>query len=262
MLTEDALIRRRCTDDDWCVWEDRARADSVIAATRSFRTRLTKSMDGLSRFCGGERGYIGVSWGKDSCAVVKLALLTDVDWPLVYVRLDPVENPDCVLVRDAWLNRYPQLANRYHEVSVRCAIKPSTGRYDTNAAYAAGFRECARMFGERRVSGVRAEESGSRSLAMAVHGAGDVDSKTARPIGWWKSGDVFALLRDEALHPAYPCSMAGSWERGRVRVNNLWGLYGEGHGRAEWERRYYREELAQIERIANGLAKKKINNRH
>lgn len=248
MRDRDDLLRLRCTDRDWAVWCDRARADDAWAATQAHERRVASARQAISEFCAGERGYIGVSWGKDSCALLLLTLQEGIDWPVVHVWLDPVGNPDCALVRDAWLDRYPNIADRYHEIRVQCAPKPSTRRYDTNRGYAEGFGEAARRFGERYLSGVRAEESGARKLSMLRNGRGCSRSRTARPIGWWQSEDVFALLRYSHLHPAYPCTMGGIIDRHRVRVNNLWGLYGEGHGRAEWERAYYGDALREIER--------------
>jgi len=244
----EALLRSRCTDADWLVWQDRAQADPIWAQTRAHAQRVQAASLALQRFCDGERGYIGVSWGKDSCAVLLMALRLGIDWPLVHVDLDPVRNPDCAVTRDAWLALYPELRNRYHEITIRCVPKPSTGRYDTNRAYAEGFAECAQRFGRRRVSGVRAEESGARERTVQRNGLGNRDSNTARPLGRWGSEDVFAFLADHPLAPAYPCSLGGIYERGRVRLNNLWGLYGEGHGRREWERRYYPDDIRRIER--------------
>jgi len=49
-------------------------------------------------------------------------------------------------------------------------------------------------------------------------------------------------------HPAYACSMGGALDRAQLRVAALGGDRGSGHGREEWERRYYGRELAEIER--------------
>ena len=96
-------------------------------------------------------------------------------------------------------------------------------------------------------SGVRAEEAAIRKMTMRRLGQGDEDDKSARPIGWWRSEDVYAHMLDYPLHSAYPCAMNGAYERGRVRVNNLWGLYAEEFGRREHEARYYRDAIRRIE---------------
>lgn len=248
-MLRDDLLRSRCTGLDWEMWRSWARADSVWAATRAHQKRVDAAARALEAFCAsGPRGYIGVSWGKDSTAVMLLAHQLGIDWPLVYVAIEPVKHPDNDRTRDAWFARYPELAAHYHEVVVRCVPKPSTGRYDTNLAYKQGFAECARRFGSRYVSGVRADESGVRKMITRRLGLGDEGANTARPIGFWRGEDVFAFLRDEPLSPAYPCTMAGLFERRRVRVNNLWGLYGEEFGRREHEETYYRSDLRRIEK--------------
>jgi hypothetical protein len=247
MTTRDELLRQRCSESDWEQWQSRARLDEVWAQTKAHKRRVEASMRALEVFVSGGPGYIGISWGKDSCAVLMLAMRLGIDWPLVHVAIEPVANPDCAVTRDAWLSKYPSLASRYHEIVVRCQTKASTQRYDTNAAYEDGFATAVRLFGVRRVSGVRAEEAGIRKLTIRRNGLGDEDSVSARPIGYWKSEDVFAFVQDEFLSPAYPCTFSGGYERGRVRMNNLWGLYGEGFGRREWERRYYGDTIRDIE---------------
>lgn len=247
MSDRDELLRQRCTRRDWEVWQARARSDAVWSRTHAHRLRVDQSLEMCASFIAGPRGYIGVSWGKDSCALLLLTMAAGCDWPLVYVRIDPVANPDCALVRDAWFAMYPQLAERYTEIAIRCQPKLSTGRYDTNAAYESGFDLARRRFGERYLSGVRADEASIRRLTIRRNGLGDDESRTGRPLGYWQSEDVFAYLSHAPMHPAYPCTLSGAYERGRVRVNNLWGLYGEGHGRAEWESKYYGRELRAIE---------------
>lgn len=246
-MTREEMLRSRCTDADWAVWHTRAKVDAVWARTNAHRRRVDAARRALTETLSGERGYVGVSWGKDSCSVLRLCIEAGCDWPIVHVRIEPVANPDCATVRDAWLSFYPHLRPRYHEVIVRCQTKPSTGRYDTNLAYETGFRAAARRFGDRYVSGVRSEESGARKLTMMRNGLGSCESRTSRPIGRWTSEDVFAFVQDLPIAPAYPCSMSGAYDRGRVRLNNLWGLYGEGHGRASWEATYYRADIRRIQ---------------
>lgn len=247
VLTRDELLRLRCSEHDWAIWQSRARTDEVWRQTATHRRRVDQAREAFAAFVSGDRGYIGVSWGKDSCAVLALALELGCDWPLVHVKLEPVGNPDCDILRDHWFDRFPELRERYYEVVIRCQVKLSTNRYDTNAAYEAGFATARKKFGKRRISGVRAEEAAIRKMTMRRLGQGDEDATSARPIGWWRSEDVYAHLLDYPLHPAYPCAMNGAYERGRVRVNNLWGLYAEEFGRREHEARYYRDAIRRIE---------------
>jgi phosphoadenosine phosphosulfate reductase len=246
-LTRDEVLRLRCSDEDWRVWLARAKTDSVWRATDVHRRRVDRARQALLDFVEGERGYIGISWGKDSTALLSLLVETECDWPLVHIVIEPVQNPDCAPLRDAWFALYPALRERYYEVRVRCQPKPSTNRYDTNLAYKVGFATAARRFGKRYVSGIRAEESGIRKRVVRGLGLGDEDANTGRPLGYWKSEDVFARLLDYPLHSVYPCTLGGAYDRGRVRCNNLWGLYAEEFGRREHEWRYYRDDIKRIE---------------
>ncbi len=243
-MTRDELLRLRCTDVDWDIWQARAEEDVVWRQTRAHQRAVDAAKRALAEFASAGDGYVSVSWGKDSCAVLLLADEVLPTWPVVHVRIQPVENPDCVFVRDAYLRMLPGLAQRYTEISVRCIPKYSTQRYDTNQAYAQGFAQADKLFGGRHVSGVRRDESAIRKLTIRMNGL--VSKNTCRPIGRWSGSDVFASLADAPLHPAYPCSQDGIVPRERVRVNNLWGLYVEEFGRAEWEQRYYRDALRRV----------------
>lgn len=77
---------------------------------------------------------------------------------------------------------------------------------------------------------------------------GESSLNTCAPLGWWSGWDVFAYLvtRGLPIHPAYACTMDGLLEPIRIRVASLGGRRGDGMGRAEWERRYYRRELARL----------------
>jgi len=110
-----------------------------------------------------------------------------------------------------------------------------------------GFVEAARRHGDAHVSGVRAEESGARKRRMMA--SGETSASTCAPIGWWKAADVFAYLyaRGLPVHPAYACGISGAWTRERIRVASLGGQRGRGHGRAEWERAYYRAAMRRLE---------------
>ncbi len=187
--------------------------------------------------------------------MLALCEMAGVDWPIVHVVIDPVQNPDCADVRDRFFAMYPSTKNRYDEVVVRCVVKSSTGRFDTNGAYRQGFKECARRYGRSRISGIRAEESATRKMSIKRHGVVTVHG-SIRPIAKWTSDDVFGFIsaNNLPLAAAYPCSLEGMLDRGRVRLNNLWGLIGEGHGRREWEWKYYRNEIVEIERFYRRLS--------
>lgn len=171
--------------------------------------------------------YISVSWGKDSTALAYLAFLAGLDAPLLWVRFGRFENPDCVLVRDAFLDRHPM---RYEEVVI--------DEHPDNVSV-------SRMFfsrrGQRYATGVRAEES--RGRTMRARKWGTSSPNTCAPLTWWSARDVFGFLRrfDLPVHPAYAMSFGGALSRDEIRVDAIGGSEGTGRGRIEWERAYYLE---------------------
>jgi phosphoadenosine phosphosulfate reductase len=175
--------------------------------------------------------YVSVSWGKDSTVIAHLAHLADAQIPLVWFPAGAIENPDCTMVRDAFVDRF---GSRYFEISVPPDGDPDSWDVTTEA---------------RRISGLRSDESTARALSAAVHGT--ATARSCRPILRWTADDVFAYLsrHDLPVHPAYACTLGGTLDRGRVRVGPVGGERGAGRGRSEWELRYYRQEIA-----ASGLA--------
>ncbi len=223
--------------EQWAIYE---RTDALEAK------RMRPTLDVLARKAAhemrtfldagpdGRRGYLGVSWGKDSVVTAHIALTHGIHVPLVWVRVDDRENPDCVLVRDAFLAMHPT-AN-YHEVEARTAKKGLTS--------SEGFAQAERMFGKRHISGVRAQESAVRRLRTAHYGL--TTENTCAPIGHWKVAlHVFPFIHAHGLplHPAYACTQGGMYDRNYIRVGSLGGDRGTGHGRRAWERAYYSDEL-------------------
>lgn len=70
--------------------------------------------------------------------------------------------------------------------------------------------------------------------------------RTCAPIGNWTAEHVFTWLHmlNLPVHPAYAQTYGGQLDRGRIRVGALGGERGTGHGRREWERRYYGRDLS------------------
>lgn len=188
----------------------------------------TDAVSVLVEFVSGGRCYLGTSWGKDSVTVLHLA--REIAVPVVWVRVDDQENPDCTLVRDAFLSRWPI---DYHE------IRAASGAAEGKRTSSLGFAEAAKRFGVRHISGVRAEESTTRAIAVARYGVASAGS--CRPIARWSAIEIYAYAarHDLPIHPAYACTLGGTLDRGRVRVGALGGDRGTGRGRRAWEARYY-----------------------
>jgi len=188
--------------------------------------------------------YLGVSWGKDSVVLAHLG--ADLGVPFIWVRVEPMYSPECLLVRDAFLLMHPGV--RYEEIVVRCT-RDKAGEWIGTGRLEQGFKQAVLMFGEHYISGVRGEESGDRKRRMLRSGT---DTKrTCAPIGYWTGDDIFAAMHkhDLPIHPAYAMTIGGSLDRRRIRVATLGGERGTGWGRAEWERRYYGAEMRALRRL-------------
>lgn len=219
----------RHTAADLDVWRTNERTDSIHARMPSLAAKTAAATACVAHFAE-DRCYVGVSWGKDSVVVAHLASSLAVRRPLVWVRVEPMYNPDCLAVRDAFLRVHDV---DYDEIVTECGHDVGTGRLVD------GFAIASRKHGDRYVSGVRGSESGVR--AMRMRSLGTASDRTCAPIGWWSTADVFAYLHahDLPVHPAYAMTGGGLWQRDRVRVASIGGERGRGHGRADWEARYY-----------------------
>jgi phosphoadenosine phosphosulfate reductase len=190
------------------------------------------------RFVRGGDCYAGVSWGKDSTVLADLVVRWASAVPIVWVRVEPITNPDCGAVRDAFLARYPNAP--YEEIEVSCR-RDEAGEFHASGTLEAGFRQAAVKFGRRYLSGIRAEESAGRAR-RALLGAETLH--TCAPLIHWTAREVFAYLAhyDLPIHPAYAMTFGGALDRARIRVASLGGKRGTGTGRAEWEAAYYPRE--------------------
>jgi phosphoadenosine phosphosulfate reductase len=239
-------------------WHRMERVDAVLAqkidrACESARAALH------GFFQTDSSGYVGVSWGKDSVVVAHLVASLRLSVPVVWVKIWPLYNPDCERVRDKFLAEHDI---DYREIEVdwwpeqraawakhaRTGSCHSLGLSPERSAALQGFDLACDRFGDRHVSGVRAEESGVRRLRMKTWGHSS--PRTCAPIGWWSTAQVFAYLHryDLPVHPAYAMTFGGTLERDRMRVDAFGG--GKGGNRAEWEGRYYGDRIHMICEIA------------
>lgn len=234
--------------EDLTAWESLVRQDVARALQRAYRRKPGEAGEVIRSFVKEHpHCYTGVSWGKDSVVLADLIALHAPQVPLVYIRVQPVENPHCALVRDAFLSHRPGLL--YEEIIVECE-RGEDGDLIGTGRLEQGFKECEKRHGIAHLSGVRGEESGTRSKRM--HRWGTTSINTCAPLGWWRAEDIFAYLHERNLpvHPAYAMSHGGLLDRRRLRVASLGGQRGTGHGRAEWEREYYGWRLDEIDRLA------------
>jgi 3'-phosphoadenosine 5'-phosphosulfate sulfotransferase (PAPS reductase)/FAD synthetase len=230
----------RCRPGDLERWAELERGDAVWASTRAFARRVERARRAALSFAAKGGCYSGVSWGKDSVALTHLLVGTRT--PIVWVRVEPLSNPDCLVVRDAFLREHDV---NYHEIEV-VAERDERGLWAGTGRLEQGFAEAAQRFGARYLSGVRGQESIARRNRMKIHG---IESKnTSVPLGYWKLEDVYAYLYAHRLpvHPAYACTLGGLYSRDHLRVATLGGERGTEHGRRAWEFAYYPEDMHRI----------------
>lgn len=179
--------------------------------------------------------YIGVSWGKDSVVMLSLVHRAGLNLPVVWVRMRGRDNPDCEAVRDAFLGAH---TINYFE---------RTFEYDecNNDEH---WRSVEKEFGERRMTGIRADESGARK--MSIRHLGSDTGKSFRPIAWWTLPMIFAYLAQCKLpvHPAYAMLGGGRWPREHLRTHGIGGNTATNRGRREWEMEYYGDVLNRIKK--------------
>ena len=245
-----SLIRdTRHSPEDLRRWAQLERTASVNTDLKSFRNHVTRATTALVNFTGFGQCYCGVSWGKDSVVVADLVARTCPRIPLVWVRVSPVENPDCFRVRDEFL-KLRQV--NYHEVIVDCP-RDKLG-YNLRGTLEQGFEQAAKQFGIRHISGIRGDESANRARRMKHWG--ESSKTTCAPIGMFDGMDVFTYLLSRGLpvHPAYAFTLDGALDPIRIRVATIGcretdeerGRRGDGHGRHEWEQRYYRDHIREM----------------
>ncbi|MCO6684748.1 phosphoadenosine phosphosulfate reductase family protein [Cutibacterium avidum] len=224
-------------------WRSIERYDARLAQNPSWPRREARAKGVITDFAGSGPCYVSTSWGKDSTVVAHLAATSGLVLPLVYVRMRRYENPDCLTVRDAFLERWGDYVD-YHEYWV--SPGPRWWQIDDladakrTASHVGGqFHEAEVHHGSRHISGVRAEESRMRAMAMGRWG--EAGPGACRPIGRWTAVDVFAYLHrhDLPVHPAYAMSMRGRYDRRWLRVSPIGGITQAHKDRAGWETTYY-----------------------
>lgn len=233
----------RLSAADRRTWAELERYDHRLGRAASLRRKADEAMAVIRDF---GHGYVSTSWGKDSTVLVDLVGRSGAILPVVWVRIDGYDLPECEQVRDLMLARHPHLA--YDEIT----LPPHPNRWwdpagmpQSKWAANKGWRAVERRYGKRRITGIRAEESKIREMVMAHFG--DATENTCRPIGRWSAVEIFAYLAARALpaHPAYAASHAGSLDRRWLRVHSLGGVTGSDHGRSEWESHYYGDVIRQ-----------------
>lgn len=232
----------RLTSRDRAHWTTLTRYDAALATSPRLVDLADRAREVIRDFAESGPCYVSTSWGKDSTVLAHLAATCGMRLPLVWVRITPWENPDCDLVRDAFLAVHGEGVD-YDEIEIDASGVARWWHEDIEGRPKhgpdEGFRVAGARYGDRHVSGVRGEESRVRRIAMGRWG--EAGPHAARPIGRWTAVEVFAYLHrhDLPVHPAYAMSHGGRLDRRWLRVSSIGGIRGADKRRADWERAYY-----------------------
>lgn len=228
----------------WGRWVETCMLHSQAQDHLSRVDRARFSLEAAAAKHGGDM-YISVSWGKDSVALADLAADVCPNVPLCHVSIMPWEMVDTVRVRDQFLSGR---VLDYREFRAWCGlgVMPTERQEWAPLDLVGGFR----------VSGIRGEESAARRLRMRFNY--ESTDRTCAPLIRWRLVDSFAycLVRDLPIHPCYGYLMDGTLDIRLVRVDSMMDPTvleerGRGHGREEWQRRYYGQETEDAMRLAS-----------
>jgi phosphoadenosine phosphosulfate reductase len=228
----------RHTAEDLRLWREHERADRQHASRLD--AKIERAIDTVRHFAS-EPCYAGISWGKDSVVLAHLIAISGMQIPTVWFRVEPIKNPGCEAVRDAFLQVWTL---NYCEIERWCTWDNGWHASGTLESAAA---EAEQAFGVRRILGIRGDESNVRRLTCLRNG--EASENSCRPLAWWTAQDVMGYLTrfDLPIHPVYAMLGGGRYDRKWLRVASLGGRRGDGIGRQQWEREYYGDCLRRIE---------------
>lgn len=226
---------------DLALWSELEEADRIVAERPALRDKAERSILAIRDFAAAGPCYASTSWGKDSTVLADLTCEANrrfgLDVPLAWITYGAATNPECGLVRDAFLAEHEC---RYVEVDIGDDLSL---REDYSAAVRA-------TGADRYISGLRADESWARKVSMRHLGL--ATARTCRPLGWWRMPEVFAwlALRGLPVHPNYAMLGGGRWPREHIRTASIGAERGAERGRRAWELEYYGDVLRRLEATA------------
>jgi len=228
------IITSRHTEKDLLLWKEYEEIDVINSYSEK---KIDCAKEVISQYNIKYNDVVSyTSWGKDSIILLHLIAGMKLKMPVVYVRFYDRDNPDCDLVRDAFLKKYDL---NYYEES-----------YDYKRVRAKGlhWKETAEKYGHHRITGIRNDESGRRLLVWKQFGF--YSENTCRPLSLLTNQEVFAYIHKNELPlcPVYGYLGGGRWPRENIRTHSLAGSSADGFGRSEWEREYYPDILAIIKK--------------
>jgi phosphoadenosine phosphosulfate reductase len=154
-----------------------------------------------------------------------------------------IVNPYCFVVRDKFLKQFRNV--NYNEIHIDRWFDGN--RLRATGTIEKGFKIANKKYGNKYVSGIRADESGIRKIVMKLYGY--QTKNTCRPLGWWKEKDVFAYLNHYKLpiHSNYAMLGGGRYKREYLRVASIGIKRGDNFDKNLWEREYYSDILHKLQ---------------
>lgn len=235
------LRSERHTPADLELWRELERADRAANVQRLAKME-SDAVDCIRHFAR-DSCYLSVSGGKDSSVLWSLCHLANCGIKAFHLDTRPLADPHVVEVFAALQHAFPMTLTVVENWCERDAAGwHATGTFER------GVRSINRDAGTTRyICGVRADESGVRTLSCRIWGKETINS--CRPLAWWSATDIYsyAAIRGVPLHPNYAMLGGGRWPREKLRVAFLGLTHGEGHGRAAWEAEYYGDVLRRLD---------------
>lgn len=232
------ILSRRLSSADIEYWQQLEYQDQLNAKVFDIQFKHFQALNHIKRFSEIMPCYASISWGKDSSVIAHLIAANNLSIPLVWVKVEPIFNPDCELVRDAFIAQYPNI--NYIEHSIQCPI--IDGKVHAKKTLETGFKYIEKITKtNHRITGIRGQESGTRKMRQKIHGV--ASANTLAPITYWKTLEVFAYLQyfNVPTHPAYAMTKGGLFDRNHLRVSSIGGKRGSNFDRSQWEKMYYPE---------------------
>jgi phosphoadenosine phosphosulfate reductase len=230
----------RLKPQDLEAWKNLELQDNLNSRVKSLDKKIEKSLQSVYDFLKTGKAYAGISWGKDSTVLAHLLAINNIDIPFVWIKVVPIFNPDCELVKENFLAKHKV---DYYEETV--TLEPDeNGKIHASKSLEHGFKKIEKILNTHRyITGIRSEESGIRKMRQKIHGYASLN--TLAPLTYWSVKDIFAYLykHEVPVHPAYAMTMGGLINRDHLRVASIGGKRGSNFDRTEWEKLYYPDIL-------------------
>lgn len=234
------IISERQTDNDLLFYKQYDKYD-CIKKISSEKINITNKI--ITDYFSKNKCYCLVSWGKDSVVLAYLCSKLKLKIPIIWIKEEPMYNPDCLLVRDIFLKKYDVFS--YHEFNCDYGKIKYSEFCDKNGNPSLFYDMCELLkknFGSR-ITGIRNEESNKRLLRFRKYGFST--ENTCAPLSLWSISEIFSFIYhfELPLNPAYGCIIGGKYDRNNIRTDIIGGFEGDGMGRILWEKTYYSDVL-------------------